>query len=139
MSARGNLLRVAARLLVAAWGLGWCSFAAAYLWLTQSLTGMDLAASAVWILVVAGSASLAWGPGRLGPAVLATEGLLVLIGYPLRAPGNLPLGTVLFTMMALGLPPLAAGLALLTTHRSSHGDAGAPGPPSVTSSRGAAS
>ena len=53
---------------------------------------------------------------RIGRIILPLTGLALLVGYPLIAT-DFPVSTKVFVMAALGLPPLSAGVLLITAWR----------------------
>lgn len=60
---------------------------------------------------------LAWKWEVLGGTLLALEGLIVAIGYPILARGRFPVATVVLMVLTLALPPVVAGLLLVADAR----------------------
>lgn len=60
---------------------------------------------------------LAWKWEALGGTLLAIEGIIVGIGYPILTRGRFPVTTVILMLLTLALPPLAAGIMLLVDAR----------------------
>ena len=58
----------------------------------------------------------AWRWVRIGRIALPLAGLALIFGYPLLA-GHFPISTRVLVMATLGLPPLSAGVLLITAWR----------------------
>jgi len=58
----------------------------------------------------------AWRWVRIGRIVLPLAGMALLVGYPLIAK-HFPVSTKVIVMATLGLPPLSAGVLLITAWR----------------------
>ena len=60
-----------------------------------------------------GARFFAWRSERVGGALLALEGIVVITGYPLIVNERFSLATILFVIGTLGVPPLIAGLLFM--------------------------
>ena len=70
-------------------------------------------------LVFLVSAVIAWRWEAIGGVALVVESLLIFIAYPVMTYGSLPLSTVVFMLLTMGLPPLVAGSLFLVSRRRS--------------------
>ena len=109
-------LRLAARCLALLWFGFWSWFALA--------EGLDGLSHLPMVFLMGFSVWAAWKWEKIGGALLALEGLFVMVAYPLTVGSRFPVSTVMFVLATLGLPPLLSGiLFMLSGSRSS-----APGP-----------
>ena len=101
--------RTAARCISVCWA-GWWVFFAIASWTGEGAPAGQFLVPLVVSLCLSGSAFFAWKFERIGGALLALEGLVVIAGYPLIVNERFSLTTVLFVIGTLGVPPLIAGL-----------------------------
>jgi len=109
-----------ARVISGLWAGFWIFFAVAFS--AADLNSRD-GASLGGLLIPLGLTAIllflaltAWRWVRIGRIVLPLTGLAVLVGYPLIAE-HFPVFTRALVMATLGLPPLSAGVLLITTWR----------------------
>jgi len=113
----GSWMRWIARVLSLLCGAWWTFFGVA----SGLAEGLDpvgiLIHAAVPGLILLISALIAWRWERVGGALLALEGLVVLVGYPLLVRGRFPISTVVFMLLTMAAPLLIPGLLFLVTWR----------------------
>ena len=103
-------MRYMARAVALIWALWWTYFGFA------SGLGERLSVGAVFLhaalpgLVFLAVAVFAWRYEAIGGLVLVMLGLFVCIAYPLKTCERFPLGTILFVVATMGLPPLLSGV-----------------------------
>jgi len=108
-------LRYAGLGLAWLWAGWWVSFGlASGIGERLSPAGVALHAAVPGLLFVVPAVVAFWWPG-LGGALLALEGLVVLVGYPLWARRRFPPATILSMLLTMALPPLVAGALLLAS------------------------
>jgi hypothetical protein len=112
-------MRLIARVVSLCWAAFWVFFGVA----SGLGEGLTLAGTLVHAaapgLIFLGSALLAWWSEPVGGVGLVLEGLLVFITYPAMATGRLSAQTISLVVLAMGAPPLVAGLLFLSSWRSS--------------------
>ncbi|HEY3295182.1 MAG TPA: hypothetical protein VGL38_07070 [bacterium] len=113
-----RFLRYTGRTIALLWALLWIFFGAASgFGAGESLGGIfvhTLMPGMVFLI----SALVAWKWDVLGGILLMAEGLAVLVRYPFMARG-FPSETIVFVLLTMVLPPLAAGGLLLLGRRRS--------------------
>jgi hypothetical protein len=68
-------------------------------------------------LVFAVSVVVAWKWELIGGIILAAEGVIIAVGYPVMVRGKFPGRTVVQTVLMLAVPPLAAGIMFVLCGR----------------------
>jgi len=112
-------MRYAARTLALLWA-GWWVFFGLASGLGEGLSPVGiLIHTALPGLVFLVSVALAWRWETVGGVVLILEGVFVLIAYPVMTYDHFPLATIIFVLLTMALPPLAAGLLLLISGQKS--------------------
>jgi len=106
-------LRDAARLIALPWAAWWIYFSVVSTWFVPNPTSLDFKVALVAVAVFAYSALFVWWHELPGAALLAIEGLAVIIGYPILAGARIQTGSVAFVIATLGAPPLFSGTVLL--------------------------
>jgi len=110
---RKNWKRYVAGALALAWAAWWSFFGLAS-GISEGLSpGAVVLHMTVPGLIFFASAVLAWRTGVIGGAVLALEGLAVLIAYPLMTYHQFPFSTIVVVILTMSLPPLVAGLLFI--------------------------
>lgn len=97
--------RLAARCLALLWFGFWSWFSFA-----EGLEGLS---HLPMVLIMGFSVWAAWKWEVTGGILLALEGLFVMIAYPLTVGSRFPVGTIIFVLATLGLPPLLAGILFI--------------------------
>ena len=98
-----------------AWAAWWIAFA-----LATGLGGGFVSIgetalqTALMALFTGGSVFIATRWRRQGAWLLVLEGLVLTLGYPLVMNPQFPIVTIVFVIVTLGLPPLVAGVMLLS-------------------------
>ncbi len=119
MIRRINWMRLIARSLAVAWGGFWVWFGLAS-GISEGIGFMGtLIHTAMPGLILLASAFFAWRWERTGGALLVVEGLIITAAYPLSFGPRFPLATVIFVLLTMALPPIAAGVLFLLDFRRS--------------------
>jgi hypothetical protein len=112
-------LEYVARTLAMLWALFWTSF-----FLAESLAWQTpLDRTAMWVALGLGFlalAVLAWRREVAGGVGLIAAGLLAASAYAAWAPSGLSVAVRVTTILAFGVPPVAAGALFLVHHRAAH-------------------
>ena len=109
-------LRYVARGLGVAWAGWWTLFGVLCGIGEGGLVG-TLIHAAVPGLVFAASVAVAWKWGLVGGIILAAEGVIVAVGYPVMVRGRFPVSTVIAVLLMMAAPPLAAGIMFVVCGR----------------------
>jgi len=113
-------IRYIARSLALIWA-GWWTFFGLACGLSEGMSpAAVLLHAALPGLVFLGSAAIAWRWEAIGGVALMLEGLFVFIAYPVMAHSrDFPISTIIFVLLTMALPPLAAGFLFLASWRKS--------------------
>lgn len=63
--------------------------------------------------ILLATAAIAWRRPVAGATLLILEGLVVAVGYPLTANQRFPITTIVFVLLTMAVPPIAAGGLML--------------------------
>ena len=112
-------MRYVARALALIWA-GWWTFFGLACGLGEGMSpaGVLLHAALPGLIFLV-SAAIAWRWEAIGGIVLVLEGLLVFIAYPVMTYSRFPLSTIVFVLLTMALPPLAAGFLFLASWQKS--------------------
>jgi len=63
--------------------------------------------------ILLATAAIAWRWPAAGATLLILEGLVVAVGYPLMVNQRFPITTIVFVLLTMAVPPIAAGGLML--------------------------
>ena len=110
-------MRHIARILALIWA-GWWTFFGLASGLAEGVSPAGvLAHAALPGLAFLAGAAVAWRWETVGVVLLILEGLSVLVAYPIMTCAHFPLATIVFVLLTMALPPIAAGLLFLLGSR----------------------
>jgi len=106
-----------ARTLALLWAVFWLFFfvAESLVWRTPALVAAPWVGAGLLFVILG---LLPWRWEVAGGLLLVVAGLLIGVAYAIWAPPGLPLASRLITTVALGGPPLVAGVLFLKRHRT---------------------
>jgi hypothetical protein len=111
----GNVRTIIALVLALLWAAWWIFFGLA----SGIGEGMSLGGILIHAALPGGimliSVAVAWMWKLVGGELLVLEGIIVLIGYPIMVSNRFGLRTIVFVMLTMALPPLLAGILLVTS------------------------
>ena len=114
-----RLMRYVARFVGVVWA-GWWTLFGVMCGIGEGMGSIGtLMHAAVPGLVFAASLVVAWKWELVGGIILAAEGGIVAVGYPVMVRGRFPASTVITMLLTMAAPPLAAGILFVICGRRS--------------------